>query len=281
MAGLMAKRAFYATLNEAIADIKQHGFDSANRVAHWLSILNEASRQALIPEQDLARMLSEHFGRVYERFLSKPSAFARVHPGVSRFTVANLRPRLRQQLDATTAVSADLIKLNREVEVRKTLQRFAGWASSIPVGGTKVGQADTSENVRRGISGLPYRERLVIVDQGHKFKAALDKIVAVDQGAIALIWHHVAEGPPAYDSRPDHVARDGELFVLRDNWAMKAGLMKLDGRRYYDQVTAVGQEIGCRCSAIFVYNLRDLPREMITAKGREELERVRAQIAAM
>jgi hypothetical protein len=54
--------------------------------------------------------------------------------------------------------------------------------------------------------------------------------------------------------------------------------MKLDGHKYYDEITAVGEEIYCRCWADYLYNLRDLPPSMVTAAGKAELERVRAII---
>lgn len=57
---------------------------------------------------------------------------------------------------------------------------------------------------------------------------------------------------------------------------MKAGLMKKGPDGYYDEITSVGEEVYCRCAAQFLYALRDLPEAMLTIKGKDELERVRA-----
>ena len=52
--------------------------------------------------------------------------------------------------------SAKLIKLNRDAAIERTLQRFSGWSTSIPVGGTaEVGAlARTMEDMRRNLVTL-------------------------------------------------------------------------------------------------------------------------------
>ena len=72
--------------------------------------------------------------------------------------------------------------------------------------------------------------------------------------------------------------RDGKVYLLRGCWAQDRGLVKPGAAGYYDAVTAVAVEPFCRCQAQYLYALRDLPEDMVTQKGRDELERVRAQI---
>lgn len=57
--------------------------------------------------------------------------------------------------------------------------------------------------------------------------------------------------------------------------------MKVGDAGYYDQVTAVGQEVFCSCYAQYLYNLRELPESMITVKGKLSLEEARAKIKSM
>jgi len=64
--------------------------------------------------------------------------------------------------------------------------------------------------------------------------------VATDGGAIAAVWRHVREGG-GYQARPEHEARNGKIFVVRDNWALLKGLMKLAGAQYTDQIEAPGE----------------------------------------
>jgi hypothetical protein len=155
------------------------------------------------------------------------------------------------------------------------LRRFAGWATSIPLGGTRVTQrAEANRQMRKAFTSLPFVERRVIVDQGHKLTASIHDIVATDGGAIAGIWHsHWRE--IGYDYREDHKGRDRLVYVIRNNWAMKRGLMRLAGREYIDQITQPAEEVYCRCYYEYLYTLRDLPDDMLTTKGCEELKRVR------
>lgn len=271
---------FYQILTAAIEDFTEHGFDSQERLDAWLRQLEAAARAALIPEAVLQRELRGMLTRVYER-VSQSGKLLRAHKGVGQYTLAAIKPKLRAELDRRILASTSLITLNRESSVQRTLQRFAGWATSIPIGGTDVvDRREVARSVRRSIAGLPFEERRVVIDQGHKLSAAVSEIVATDGGAIAAIWRHVMERGGGYQPRPDHVARNNVVYVIRDNWALKAGLMKIAGAEYTDQITAPGEEVYCRCKYQYLYNLRDLPQAMLTQKGHAELARVRAQISA-
>jgi hypothetical protein len=271
---------FYRVLTAAIRDLSLHGFDSQERLERWLKALAEAARTTLTPENVLARELASRLQQAYERTVGDRSKLLRLHPGVGQFTLQQILPKLRGELDRRILASASLIKLNRQASIQKTLQRFAGWASSIPAGGSKaVDRPETNDDIRRGIAGLEFETRRVIADQGHKLVASIHNIVAVEGGAIAAVWHHTMEGG-GYQARPEHVDRDGDIFVIRSNWALERGLMKLDGRQYTDQIEAPAELPYCRCRYRYLYNLRSLPESMITAVGRSELARVRAAIGA-
>jgi hypothetical protein len=69
--------------------------------------------------------------------------------------------------------------------------------------------------------------------------------------------------------------------LLRGNWAQEKGLVKPGDDGYYDQITAVNQEVNCRCFATGVYALRDLPSDMITEKGRAAMAEVAAKRKAL
>src|SRR6202012_4614194 len=103
--------------------------------------------------------------------------------------VARLRPQLKVELDKRIMASADLIRLNRDGIIAKTLQRFSGWATSIPLGGSaKTNKREDFAAVRRGVAGLPFEERRVLVDQGHKLASSINEVAAVGGGAIAVVW---------------------------------------------------------------------------------------------
>lgn len=272
------RRHFYDIVSAAVADFGEHGFDSQERLERWLAEIRRAALQALVPEHELETLLKESLGRAY-RSATAAVVLKNRHPRIEPFKLEQIRYGLHAELKRRVLASANLIKLNRTASIERTLQRFSGWASSVPAGGTDaVNRKETAERVRRSIAGLPFEERRVVIDQGHKLAASINDIVARDGGAIAMVWHHVPERPPAYDARPEHVARNGKVFVIRDNWALKDGLMKLAGRQYLDQIDQPAEKPFCRCSGVYLYTPSELPPDMWTNKGRMLSLRARAAI---
>ncbi len=269
---------FYRIVSEAMRDIGAHGFDSQERVERWMFAIQGAARVAQVPMEEVTARLGERLTREFNAALS-PKRLGRVHPGVKLWTVEQMKPELRTELRRRILASANLIKLDREASIQRTLSRFAGWASSVPIGGIESSQTreDASE-VHRGIAGLPFVERRVVIDQGHKLVAAVDDVIARDEGAVAATWRHVHQ-QPGYDPRPEHVARNGRLYLLRDSWAHREGLVKPDRYGFFEDLDErPGEAIFCRCWAQYVYGLDRLPRSTLTAKGRAWLARAEAKL---
>lgn len=264
---------FYETITAAINDMVEHGFDSVERVSRWIRTIRSSANETLVPTAVLEANLTSTFRGIYTRLVEK-GQILKWHGGIDLFTYAKVKPKLRAELDRRIVASRDLIKLNREQAVADTTQRFQGWATSIPVGGTDTAdRAETKARIRKPLASLPYEERRVATDQGHKFIGNLHTILATDSGALAGRWSsHWRQ--PGYKYRKDHKERDDHLYVVRDNWALKAGLMKPAGHLYTDDITAPGEEVNCRCSYNYIYGLRSLPPEMLTEKGRAELQKV-------
>lgn len=267
------RQAFYRLVSEAIADVEAHGFDSQERLDGWLTRLREASRYAFGDPARAERELRASLESVYDRMLNRGGLRrAGVVPG--RFTLHSLQPRLRAELDRRIRAAASLIKLNRDAAVEKTLQRFAGWTTSVPAGGSRtVERGETAQDVRKALVQLPFESRRVAIDQGAKLAASIAETVAVGTGAIALIWrsHWRQTG---YHFRKDHKERDGQVYLIRGSWAAEQGLVKPGDAGWYDDVTAVAQEPFCRCYATYLTALRRLPEDMLTEKGREALAKV-------
>ena len=276
IAGVAYSGDFYRVLTAAVADISEHGFDSRERVEHWIRAIRRAAEASLVRQETLEQALTDLMRGIYVRMVER-GGIARYHSGVSRFTIERVKPSLHAELDRRIMASADLIRLNREQAIARTLQRFSGWATSIPAGGSEaVEKVPVKTDIRKALAQLPYEERRVAIDQGHKFTASLSNILARDGGAIALIWHsHWRQA--GYNYREDHKERDGQVYALRGSWAVERGLMR-KGAGYYDEITAVGEEVFCRCYAQYLYALRDLPEDMLTAAGKAEL--AKAKVAA-
>jgi|GEM_PF-6919458 len=105
------------------------------------------------------------------------------------------------------------------------------------------------------------------IDQGLKQISTLNRRIADEYGAIAAKWRHVHEDN--YIGRPKHEARDGEYFLIRDTWATQKGLVKPGKRPYLDDIDQPGHLPSCRCWAEYIYDLGELPEDMLTRKGRK------------
>lgn len=272
------QKSFYEVVTEAVADFTEHGYDSPERLERWMRAIRAAAERDAISDEMLTASLRRQLKAEYHR-LVVDDGLLRHHPEVSRFTLAKVKPKLRAELDRRILASADLIRLNRGQAIERTLQRFSGWATSIPDGGSRVvDRVETKTDIRKALTSLPFEVRRVATDQGHKFVANLSEILAQDSGAIAGIWHsHWRE--KNYNYREDHKERDEKVYAVRGSWAIDRGLLT-KGAGYTDEMTRPGEEVYCRCFMQWVYSLRKLPADMLTAKGRETLADAQTRAAA-
>lgn len=175
-----------------------------------------------------------------------------------------INPKLYAEIDRRILSAASLIKLRKEEATAETLRRFLGWSTSIPAGGGVVNdKRNLKGGIRASLSDLSFIERRCAIDQAAKLSSNLKNIVAVDNGAIALIWHsHWRQAN--YNYRQDHKELDGKIFLIRGSWADEQGLIKGE---YYDDIEPVGQAVYCRCYAQYLFSLERLPEENLTKKG--------------
>ena len=272
---------FFETLTAAINDVIEHGYDTQARVDYWIEQIRAAAIASLVPEHVLEQSLRDTLSTIYKRLVERGHVFRYV-PDVSKFTLERVKPHLRAELDRRIMASANLIRLNRQASIEKTLQRFQGWSTSIPTGGTDAAaRVEVKTSIRRALAQLPFEERRVVIDQGHKLTSAINEIVAVDGGAIAAEWrsHWKQAG---YNYRVDHKDRDLKVYAIRGSWAIERGLIN-KGAGYTDEMTKPGEEVFCRCFYRYITTLGALSRarpDMLTQKGQDELARVRKELAA-
>lgn len=266
---------FYSVVSAAMRDFEEHGYDSPERLALWQERIRAAAETALLPRPQMVRKLREAYAAIFRNLIDKGKV-VELMPGVPRFGLERVKPALHDELTKRTMASIDLITLNRQTAVAKAVQRFSGWASSIPKGGSSsVDKKKDGDNIRKSIAGLPFEERRVIVDQGHKFAAGLADVVAKGSNALGAIWHSNWR-QTNYDYREDHKERDSVFYVVRNNWALENGIMKLGGHQYTDQVTQPAEEPFCRCKFQYVFNITSLPEECLTAKGKTAIDAAKA-----
>ena len=264
---------FAETIQAAVADVTRHGFDSQRRLDGWLEKIRAAARRSLISEAELDRQLRRTLTTIYAR-MTRAGGMDRYQIGTPRFTLANIKPKLRAELDRRIMASANLIRLNRQQAIEKTLQRFAGWMTSIPAGGSDVvDKRETKCDVRKSLAQLPFEERRVVIDQGHKLISAINEITANDGGAIAGLWRSNFR-QKNYNYREDHKERDGQIYLIRGSWAHKAGLLS-SSAKFTDDITQPAEEVFCRCKYIYMYHLTQLPPDLLSKKGKDEIEKLK------
>jgi len=251
-----------------------YGFDDIARLHEWLRRLRYAAMLSAPKDLDIDTQIAAAMHAAFERAL-KPAKLQKMQLGLQPYRVNQIKPQLRAELDRRILASSNLIKLNRDQAIEKTLQRFSGWASSVPSGGSKVvDKAETKADIGKAVKGIPFEVRRVQIDQGHKLVASINEVLAIQTGAIAAVWRSHGRHDKHYDARPEHLARDGKVFAIRNSWAMQRGLLN-KGDGYTDEIQRVGEEPFCRCWYVYLHSLRELPEYMLTAKGRYALEETR------
>lgn len=274
-------KTFTRTVREAVKFFLRNGYTSRQELEQWQAIIRQAAESET--DDDYMSMVSNRLRKAYDLQVSKAGALER-HKGLSGFTLNYMEPKLRSELDRRILASADLIKLNRTAAINKTVQRFSGWATSIPVqdyvgGGlsasSRSGIVANAQHIQKSAEQVDYEARRVMIDQSHKLIANIDNIIATSNNAIAAEWHsHWRQ--PGYDYREDHKERDKLVYLIRGNWAQKNGYVKAGPAGYLDEITQPGEEVFCRCYVTYLYNLRSIPEDMLTQKGRKFLESMKA-----
>jgi hypothetical protein len=258
---------FQQVLTLAVRDISRKGYTSPEQVRDWTRRLRQSAQAEMLSDRDAQAMISRSLDAVYQRNIVRGGIESTV-PGVGRFKLQSVAPEARAELDRRVAIYMSLIKLNREQAIDATARRFEGWTSSIPMGGSDV--VDTRSikaAIAKPTQQSRFEARRVAIDQGAKFVSSLSEIVAKGSDALAGRWRHIR--PRAgYESRPEHVARNNEWFIVPDSWALREGYIRR-GLPTIDDVERPAELPFCSCQYVWAIDLEDLPEEMLTAKGRE------------
>jgi hypothetical protein len=268
---------YYEVLTSAVADVTENGYDSEERVAYWAEQIRLAAERSMKSMSEIESMVREAMYAVYRKQVEMGGVL-KYNPGVTPYRLEQIKPELRAELDRRIAASVNLIRVNRPQAIDKTMQRFRGWATSVPKGGSRtVKRREEKTNLRKALAQLPFEERRVIIDQNAKLFSAINTVVATNGGAIGGYWqsHKFQRN---YNGRPDHNAREGKFFLVRDSWAHKAGLVKPNKDGYTDEIEQPSELPFCKCAYQYVFSLRSVPAECLTDRGKKALEEARAKI---
>lgn len=257
---------FYAEIARALDDYADNGYDGKDRLDYWLGRLRMAADQAAPDNNKINAMMRRALARVVKTAIS-PTSLKRHHPTLRRYTVQRVGHIAAPLLEQRILAGVDLIRLNRDQSIEKVLQRFTGLVTSIPEGGTRtLERGEAKRAIGKSLRQMSFEERRVVIDQGHKLTAAIQRTVAEDGNAIAAIWHSHWRRP-GYHYREDHKERDEKVYAIRGNWALNEGLMKAGPAGYTDEITQVGEEPFCSCYYQYIYNINSLPDDMRTRKS--------------
>jgi len=267
-------------LTEAVAYVTENGYQSEEAIAYWAEQLRVAAERSMKSMAEIDQMVRDSMYAVFRKQVDMAGVL-KYNPGVTIYRLEQIKPELRAELDRRIAASVDLIRVNRPQAIEKTMQRFRGWATSVPAGGSRiVKKNDEKANLKKALASLPFEERRVVIDQSQKLFAAINTTVAVNGGAIGGLWRsHVHQR--GYNGRPDHNEREGEFYLVRDSWAHKAGLVKPGKNGYTDEIEQPAELPFCKCSYQYVFSLRSIPAECLTEKGKKALEDAKAKMAAL
>ena len=262
-------QSFQRVLTEAVADLRQNGYDSKARMEKWTRALRKAAEKSVGTEEMMEYEIKRALRNTYTKQVT--GGMIAKGQGIPSHKVTNLSPALRRQLNRRINAAADLIKLNRDQSIAKTLQRFSGWATSQEPGTvTPEKVREIKEEIAKPIRSQPFEKRRVIIDQTAKLNGSMNYLIANENQAIAVMWNANASRPN-YNHRKEHLARDGKFFALQDSWAYQKGLIN-KGAGVYEDIDGFGVLPFCSCRGRWIYHLDQLPDGMLTAKGRDFIE---------
>jgi hypothetical protein len=152
----------------------------------------------------------------------------------------------------------------------------------VPIGGTKDKAIKSKiSEIKKELRPLAKWDRLFYTYKATSFPAEIEYVFVLSGSPLAAIWHYSdLDEQGEYQKTYNHQERDGRVYAVRGSWAVERGLMKVGPSGFLDEISRPGQEVGCMCSLQWVTGIRRLPAEMITNKGRSEVDRVAAVIQA-
>lgn len=259
-------KAFRQLLLEGLRKFARGGYVSEGDLQDWLTRLHAMLDRELPTDEESRDQLSRVLNGVFNR---EVRGLGRRIPDLERYTIDRVAPHLRAELDRRIYAGADLIRLHRKTAIDKTLQRFSGWVTSVPpTGASTTNLRELAKEIGKSVTQLKFEARRVAIDQGHKLSASVARTVAEQNGAIAGIWHDRGEHDASYDARPKHLARSGKVFLIRDSWAHRDGLVRKGAAGYTDEIDHPAELPFCSCFYEYITTPHELPDEMLTAAGR-------------
>ncbi len=174
---------------------------------------------------------------------------------------------------------ADSYLNDQIIQLQAMLREFL---EQVPIGGTKDKAIKGKiAEIKKELRSLAKWDRIFYIYKAISFLSEIEYIFVLTKNPLAAIWRYGnLDAQGEYQKTYNHQQRDGRVYAIRGSWAIEKGFMKVGPAGYLDEISRPHQEVGCMCSLRWVVNVDDLPDEMITDKGRQELDRMTAVIQA-
>ena len=251
---------FNRLLREAVGHFTRYGFTSPADVNDWLARLNAAAETSLDTAKAHRRVekaLSSSFANALGR-----GRLIRRKGKVSKLSIEQLEPKLRDELERRMYAARELIEGDRRVALEQIHKRFLGIATA----------GQNPKAVKEGVRAMGKAERdhkaaarVFAVDQSGKLMRMMDEVIAADSDSIGGFWD--ATWDIERKHRIEHAIRHDQWYPRRGSWADNDGFLKR-ALGYMDEHDMPGVLINCRCEYRYVYDLEDVPPQFLTAKGR-------------
>lgn len=259
---------FESALYQHAADLIRIGQANPSRMEDITANLRRMGNEWVqdLFESDVQTLKAE-LNHTFRRFAE--GGFKRELPEIKAYRIERIKPKLRAELDRRIANAASLIKINRQNMINDAIQRFVGWSTG------DISQLITPPRDLTNMdkAGNDYTVRRCRIDQRQKLRANIADIAALDLGAIAFYWR----GSKDDRERKLHTERNDKLYLIRNSWADKQGLLNVRGAEGWNDFTETkddgmpGIPIYCRCHAEYVFNLDSLPINCLSEKGKAQI----------
>jgi hypothetical protein len=189
-----------------------------------------------------------------------------------------LLPGLRALLDEHVTSYAEQAEMFFAKQKLGFDQELTAFLAGIPAGGTKTALVRSHVNpLKRTLNDLVQWDADMHRLQSMSVVSEVDDFLRPSGGdALAMSWHYA----PSSCLVPSHKALDGRVYVVRDTWAIKKGLVHAGPNGFTDETRKFRREIGCMCSSTWLFYALSLPEEVLTPEGIEMKANAPAKRAA-
>lgn len=208
--------------------------------------------------------------------------FLRNNKGLRGWRLEKLRPRFRKTLRERIQNSLMLIKTQNESRMNSLHSRFLNWLTDRNNDSKNKKSLKEAMQVSKLAQKKDKHFKMILADQTRKMISNFDNIVAEEYDALGFFWktrrdnrvtgNPTGKNPKGNEMHGDHYHRQDKFYFYHNTWAIKNKFINTKHKnfKWADFEDGLpGQPINCRCYAYNIYELEDIPQELLSKKGIE------------